>query len=34
MAIVKAPFVIIGTIGDLNFFLDQGKVNRVRAKGK
>ncbi len=34
MAIVKAPFTIIGTIGDLNFFLDQGKINRVRAKGK
>jgi hypothetical protein len=34
MAIVKAPFTIIGTIGDLNFYLEQGKVNRVRVKAK
>jgi hypothetical protein len=34
MAIVKAPFTIIGTIDDLNFFLDQGNINRVRVKGK
>lgn len=34
MAIVKAPYTIIGTIGDLNFYLDEKKVNRVRAKGE
>lgn len=34
MAIVKAPFTIIGTIGDLNYFVDQGDINRVRIKGK
>ena len=34
MAIVKAPYTITGTIGDLNYFVDQGKVNRVRTKGK
>ena len=32
MAIVKAPFAITGTIDDLNFYLDQDKINRVRKK--
>ncbi len=32
MAIVKAPFTITGTIDDLNFYLDQDKINRVRKK--
>ena len=32
MAIVKAPFTITGTIDDLNFYVDQDKINRVRKK--
>lgn len=34
MAIIKAPFTIIGTLDNLNFYIDQDKVNRVRTKGK
>ncbi|WP_164975452.1 RCC1 domain-containing protein [Flavobacterium piscinae] len=34
MAIVLAPFTITGTIGDLTFYVDQDKVNRVKTKGK
>jgi hypothetical protein len=34
MAIVKAPFQIIGTIADINFYVDQNKVNIARTKGK
>ncbi len=33
MAIVIAPYTIIGTLDDLNFYLDEGKINRVRTKG-
>jgi len=33
MAKVIAPFKIVGTIDDLNFYIDQGDVNRVRQKG-
>jgi len=33
MAIVIAPFKIVGTIDDLNFYLDEGDINRVRQKG-
>ena len=34
MAIVSAPYTITGTIGDLTFYVDQDKVNRVKNKGK
>ncbi|MBF6640273.1 hypothetical protein IVB69_02145 [Flavobacterium sp. J49] len=34
MARVIAPFKITGTIDELNFYIDQNKVNRVREKGK
>ena len=34
MAIVSAPYTITGTIGDLTFYVDQDKVNRVKTKGK
>ncbi|WP_298395833.1 hypothetical protein [Flavobacterium sp.] len=35
MARVIAPFKIVGTIGDLNFYMDKEKENNyVRAKGK
>lgn len=34
MARVIAPFKIVGTIDDLNFYLDDQKINRVREKGK
>jgi len=33
MAKVIAPFKIIGTLDDLNFYLDENKVNLVRTKG-
>jgi len=32
MARVIAPFKIVGTLDDLNFYIDQGDVNRVRRK--
>ena len=34
MAKVIAPFQIIGTIDDLNFYIDQNNKNIVRTKGK
>jgi len=34
MAKVIAPFKIVGTLDDLNFYLDENKINRVRTKGK
>lgn len=34
MAKVIAPFKIVGTIDDLNFYIDQNETNRVRQKGK
>ena len=34
MAIIKAPFTITGTLDNLNFYIDQDNVNRVRTKGK
>lgn len=34
MAKVIAPFKIIGTLDDLNFYLDENKENLVRTKGK
>ena len=34
MAKVIAPFKIVGTLDDLNFYLDENNVNRVRTKGK
>lgn len=34
MAKVIAPFKIIGTIDDLNFYIDENNINRVREKGK
>lgn len=34
MARVIAPFKIVGTLDDLNYYIDQGDVNRVRTKGK
>lgn len=33
MAKVIAPFKIVGTIDDLNFYIDENNVNRVREKG-
>lgn len=33
MAKVIAPFKIIGTLDDLNFYIDQSNTNRVRTKG-
>lgn len=34
MAKVIAPFKIIGTLDDLNFYIDDNNVNLVRTKGK
>ena len=34
MAKVIAPFKIVGTLDDLNFYLDQNNQNLVRTKGK
>ena len=34
MAKVIAPFKIIGTLDDLNFYVDQNNTNLVRTKGK
>ena len=34
MAKVIAPFKIVGTLDDLNFYLDENKTNLVRTKGK
>nr|WP_315152613.1 hypothetical protein [uncultured Flavobacterium sp.] len=34
MAKVIAPFQIEGTLNDLNFYLDENKVNRVRTKAE
>lgn len=34
MAKVIAPFKIVGTLDDLNFYLDEKKENLVRTKGK
>ena len=34
MAKVIAPFKIVGTLDDLNFYIDQNSVNRVRVRGK
>jgi hypothetical protein len=34
MAKVIAPFKIVGTLNDLNFYLDQNNENLVRTKGK
>lgn len=34
MAKVIAPFKIVGTLDDLNFYIDEKKENRVRTKGK
>lgn len=34
MAKVIAPFQIEGTLDDLNFYLDENKINRVRTKGE
>lgn len=34
MAKVIAPFKIVGTIDDLNFYIDENNINRVREKGK
>jgi hypothetical protein len=34
MAKVIAPFKIVGTLDDLNFYLDQNNENLVRTKGK
>jgi hypothetical protein len=34
MAKVIAPFKIVGTLDDLNFYLYEGNVNLVRTKGK
>ena len=34
MAKVIAPFKIIGTLDDLNYYLDENHVNLVRTKGK
>jgi hypothetical protein len=34
MAKVIAPFKIVGSIDDLNFYVDQQGQNRVREKGK
>lgn len=34
MAKVIAPFKIVGTLDDLNFYIDQNKENIVRTKGK
>lgn len=34
MARVIAPFKIVGTIDDLNFYIDENNINRVREKGK
>ena len=34
MAKVKAPFKIVGTLNDLNFYIDQNNENIVRTKGK
>lgn len=34
MAKIKAPFQIIGTIADINFYVDQNKTNLARTKGK
>lgn len=34
MAKVIAPFKIVGTLEDLNFYVDQDNINRARTKGK
>lgn len=34
MAKVIAPFKIVGTLDDLNFYVDETNTNRVRVKGK
>ncbi|PWA04026.1 hypothetical protein [Flavobacterium psychrotolerans] len=34
MAKVIAPFKIVGTLEDLNFYIDENDINRVRMKGK
>jgi len=34
MAKVIAPFKIVGTLDDLNFYIDENNTNRVRTKGK
>ena len=34
MAKVIAPFKIVGTLDNLNFYIDENKINRVRTKGK
>lgn len=34
MAKVIAPFKIVGTLDDLNFYVDQNNENIVRRKGK
>lgn len=34
MAKVIAPFKIVGTLDDLNFYVDENKTNLVRTKGK
>ncbi len=34
MAKVIAPFKIVGTLDDMNFYIDENNTNRVRTKGK